>query len=460
MRCRDVAAVETPHGTKTVPNLIFNRGVNMATLQCRNGSWRALFWHAGKKHAMWIGEVEEYEARAVGAKIDYWLMRLKQHLVDMPPGCDVVTFVKHDGKPPNMLPADVKRDITLVELRDSYLRSQEAKLEQTTLDGIRLHFSHLVRILGPKRFVAPIARADLQAYVDKRAAEWIDPDRYRKKREAKKAARPKRKYKRKRPAAAVAPRPKRHPSPATIKKEIVSLRTAWNWARRHSHLREEFPGTALDYAKVEEGLPFMTIEEAERRIADGDSPDKVWDCVYLRPEQTAELLEWVKVRPVSPWVYPMFAFAAYTGARRSEIVRALPSDIDLAGEVVTLREKKRDQSKLTTRRVPMAPALKEVLRQWMKDRAKGATLFCKADGKAITPREAHNYFERALKQSKWNALRGWHALRHSFVSACASKGVDQRMVESWAGHMSAEMSRRYAHLWPSAQREAMKAVFG
>jgi len=270
----------------------------------------------------------------------------------------------------------------------------------------------------------------------------------------------KRKFKNPRPPKVEPDRHKRHPSPATIKKEIISLRTAWNWARRQLGLTEEFPGGKLDYAKIEEGLPFMTWDEAERRIAAGDDPEKVWDCLYLRPAEITELLECVKTRPVSPWVLPMFTFAAYTGARRSEIVRALPSDIDLPNGFITLRERKRDKTKTTTRRVPISPVLRESLVQWMKDRANGKTLFCKLDGKAITPREAHNYFQRALRTSKWAVIRGWHALRHSFVSACASRGVDQRMLQEWCGHMSPEMSRRYAHLWPSSQQEAIKSVFG
>ncbi len=65
----------------------------------------------------------------------------------------------------------------------------------------------------------------------------------------------------------------------------------------------------------------MTWDEAKRRIAAGDDAEKVWDCIYLRPQEITDLLEWVKQRPLSPWVYPMFVFAAYTGARRSEIVR-------------------------------------------------------------------------------------------------------------------------------------------
>jgi integrase len=229
---------------------------------------------------------------------------------------------------------------------------------------------------------------------------------------------------------------------------------------RHLGLAEEFPGGGLDYAKIEESLPFMTWEEALRRIDAGDDPEAVWDSVYLRPEEVAPLLEWVKGRPVSPWVYPMFVFAAYTGARRSEIVRALPSDVDLAAGVVTIREKKRDKKKLTTRRVPLTPFLKEVLAEWIAKRPKGKTLFCKGDGKEITPREAHNYFQRGLRISKWGVLRGWHVFRHSFISALASKGVDQRIIDDIVGHQTEEQRRRYRHFYPDVKQQAMADVFG
>lgn len=91
----------------------------MAWLQVRNGSWRVLFRYAGKPHTLWVGEVEEKEAQAVADKVDYWLMRLKQELVALPPGCDVVTFVQHDGRPPEK--AAEARDLTLAGLRDAFL---------------------------------------------------------------------------------------------------------------------------------------------------------------------------------------------------------------------------------------------------------------------------------------------------------------------------------------------------
>lgn len=426
----------------------------MASIENRNGSCRVVFRYKAQKRCFTIGELSPADAVAYKASTEELLRLLDRNLVTVPPGCSVEDFMFHKGKPP--VKAADRQELTLSELREAYLASQEKKLEQTTLDGIRLHFSHLERILG-RVVVQDITRPDLQNYVDIRSAEWIDPNVYRR---ARKEKQYKRKFKNPRPMKVEQNKPKRHPSPATIKKETVSLRTAWNWARRQLGLKEEFPGAKLDYAKIEEGLPFMTWDEAERRISAGDRPDDVWDCLYLRPAEILELLETVKARPVSPWVLPMFAFAAYTGARRSEIVWALPSDIDLRNGFITLRERKRDKTKTTTRRVPISPPLRESLAQWMKDRSSGKTLFCKTNGKAITPREAHNYFQRALRKSKWAVIRGWHTLRHSFVSACASRGVDQRMLQEWCGHMSAEMSRRYAHLWPSSQQEAIKSVFG
>lgn len=61
--------------------------------------------------------------------------------------------------------------------------------------------------------------------------------------------------------------------------------------------------------------------------------------------------------------YPMCCFAAYTGARRSEILRTKVADVDLAAKTVTIHEKKRVRGKTTTRRVPLAPFLIEVLQQ-------------------------------------------------------------------------------------------------
>src|SRR5438067_11302076 len=125
---------------------------------------------------------------------------LKRNIVSIPAGCPIEQFMFHRGKPPEQAPtiAAARKELTLRELQQAYFASQEKKLEQTTLDGIRLHFDHLERILGGKTVIPLESRADLQRYVDRRAGEWIDPEVYRRKRREKAdLATPKRTYVRK-----------------------------------------------------------------------------------------------------------------------------------------------------------------------------------------------------------------------------------------------------------------------
>ena len=71
----------------------------MAAIQERNGSFRVLFRHRGKQHAYTLGKVSRAEAEATAAQADYLLMRVRQGLIVIPPGTDVVAFVRSEGKP-------------------------------------------------------------------------------------------------------------------------------------------------------------------------------------------------------------------------------------------------------------------------------------------------------------------------------------------------------------------------
>ena len=65
-----------------------------------------------------------------------------------------------------------------------------------------------------------------------------------------------------------------------------------------------------------------------------------------------------------------------------------------------------------------------------------------------------------LKDSRWSVLKGWHVLRHSFISSLASRGIDQRLIDEWVGHQTEAMRRRYRHLTPDVQQQAIRSVFG
>ncbi len=89
----------------------------MAAIDERNGRYRVMFRHHGKPRNFTLGRVTEAEAKAKADQVDYLLMRLDQGLIALPPGADIVTFLRHDGSVPTT-GGEAKQDRpTLVTLR-------------------------------------------------------------------------------------------------------------------------------------------------------------------------------------------------------------------------------------------------------------------------------------------------------------------------------------------------------
>jgi integrase len=69
--------------------------------------------------------------------------------------------------------------------------------------------------------------------------------------------------------------------------------------------------------------------------------------------------------------------------------------------------------------------------------------------------------DRALKTAcKRSGVRmiGWHVLRHTFASQLATSGISIRIIQELLGHSDMKMTLRYAHLAPSALREAISVL--
>ena len=89
----------------------------------------------------------------------------------------------------------------------------------------------------------------------------------------------------------------------------------------------------------------MTRVEIERQVAagglTGPQVAEVWHALHLKAEEMEETLEHVRRHANHPWILAMACTAAYTWARRSELMRMRVSDVDFAGRTVIVREKKR-----------------------------------------------------------------------------------------------------------------------
>jgi integrase len=225
----------------------------------------------------------------------------------------------------------------------------------------------------------------------------------------------------------------------------------------------------LKYPKTTEKPPFQTFAEIQAQIARGglSEPEQaaLWDTLFLTVGELKAVLQYVRANSCHEYLHPMLLFAAQTGARRSEMSRARVTDVDLATNTIVLHEKKRVRGQRTTRRVPLSGENRTVLRKWLERHPGGPWLFCRSTasretvGQRLTVDEAHRDLKTVLSGSKWSNLRGFHVFRHSFASNCAAKAVDQRMIDGWMGHQTEEMRKRYRHLIPTQQLEAINAVF-
>jgi integrase len=404
-----------------------------------SGNYHVSFRFGQTKFKRSLHTKRRNEADAMSGRIEDNIRLVERGILTIPAGADIPTFLMSDGKL-NDRPK-IEGQLTLDGLFGAYFAAiPTGNLEESTIYSMKIHQGHLLRHLSSD---VPLQRIDLdalQGYVSKRSTE--DGLRGRKL------------------------------SGATMKKEIVTLRTLWNWGVNSGIVDGPFPGKRVKYPKVTEKPPFQTWRDIEQQIKRGglteDEQEELWDCLFLSLDEVSELLNYVKGAACHPFIYPMFAMAAHTGARRSEIVRAQIADIQ--DETIVIHERKRVRGKRSTRRVPLSSSLREAIAKWLEGHPGGQYLFCQGQvarsrvkrtvPEPLTAHQAHGYFQRTLAGSKWENLRGWHVLRHSFISNCALKGIDQRIIDSFVGHTTEEMRRRYTHLFPSAKKEAIKSVFG
>jgi integrase len=409
--------------------------------QHRSGVYHVAFRVGETRFKRSLGTKDKRKAEGMAGRIDENIALVERGRLTIPDGTDVVAFLLSDGKV-NGQPEPPK-STTLKALFDDFLHNLRAgSIEDSTLYGMKIHIKHLKEHLGAHFRIQELQFDNLQDYVHHRGQD--------------KGLRG------------------RKLSATTIKKEMVTLKAIWTWAMRRGLVSRAFPNEGLRYPKTTERPAFQTWADIERRVQRGGlTPEQqadLWDCLFLTLPEVEAVLEHVRLNAAYPFLYPMILFAAHTGARRSEMMRSQIDDIDLVRKTAVIREKKRVPGKCTTRTVPLSPLLTDVLQDWLARHPGGSWTFShtpdvllarngKRDFAGLTEGDAHDGFKRVLAGSKWSKLRGWHVFRHSFCSNAAAAGIDQRIINGWVGHQTEEMVRRYRHLIPNQQQEAIQLVF-
>jgi integrase len=405
----------------------------MAWLEKRGNVYRINLDICGQHISRSLKTDDPDEASSCLKRVEANLHEVQRGRKKIPPGADIVLFLLSDGDVTRE--PEIKKPVTLGQFFKKYKAGLPAGAKEKNTRYIEsIHVAHLLRLVGVHTPLSAISAKILQGYVDARSKE-----------KGRKGHRV---------------------SHETIKKEIATLASAWNhYALPEGLVQNAIPTKGLVYRKTRAKPPFQTWDQIERQIARGGltkvEENELWNSLFLKLAEIEELLNHAHTHAHAPYVYIMFCFAAYTGARRSEMLRSRVEDFNFETDCVTIREKKRDRAKeLTFRSVPMAPPLKAVMQEWFADHPGGQYSVCTEIGKPVSVQMAAKGFRRAVDESKWKVLLGWHLLRHSFASNCAAKGIDQRLIDEWMGHQTEEMRRRYRHLFPEQQRQAIRLVFG
>lgn len=407
----------------------------LARPRSRIGFFRIIFRYGNKQYRRSLKVRDERRAEAIRGRVEETLSLIQTGRLSVPDGADPGTFILSDGRVQNKLAADptpVPSPATIGMLLAVYQEELPAGAkESNSLRTERIHLRHVERLLGAETSLASVDLAAAQRYAKASGKET----------HGKKVKRPTRPY--------------------TVRKELKSFRHVWAWCHGRSLVPVE-PGwelTEVTLPRDTEPEPFRTMAEIRERIGRGGlSPaheKTLWDCLYLTGPELMRLLEHVRGLPLEGFVHPMFAFAVYTGARRSELLRSQVHDFDFRSGRVQIREKKRVKGKASVRWVDLHPDLAAIMKEWHSRHPGGQFTLALDDGMPLNVDLMDHRFEAALRGTQWSVLRGFHVLRHSFASVLASKGVDQRVINAFMGHQTDTMAARYRHLFPQALRSAI-----
>jgi integrase len=302
-----------------------------------------LFWRFGERQMTKVIRcATEREAQRACSAIEETLQDIARGRLAIPDGADAKAFILSGGRAasrPGL--SSSGRPWTLDALFEAYRVAPPPNLEPSTRRMQEIHFRRLAES-APVRTLGGFGLAAAQAYVAARSAKT-----YTRGGEERPIQRD------------------------TIAKELKTLRQVWAWVSAQTPGLIGPPWT-LREVSFPKGRPtrrFMSWGEVEREVARGglDAREvaELWDCLWLDRDQVRGLLEFFRAADAPPFLYPMVATAAFTGARRSELCRSRLADWRLDDAKGSLRQKKRDKDvEFSFRDVPVHPELKEALGRW------------------------------------------------------------------------------------------------
>ena len=184
-------------------------------------------------------------------------------------------------------------------------------------------------------------------------------------------------------------------------------------------------------------------------------------------EQPREMLFWTKEEYLKfseammdkPMSYYAFEMLYWCGIREGELLALTPADFDFEAGTVRINksyQRLQGQDVITTpktkksnRVIQMPDFLCDEMRDYLKQ------LYGAEQDSRIFPVSKHylkHEMERGCKETGVKKIRV-HDLRHSHVSLLIDMGFSALAIADRVGHESIHITYRYAHLFPTRQKE-------
>jgi len=214
--------------------------------------------------------------------------------------------------------------------------------------------------------------------------------------------------------------------PATINRELATLKKAFNLARREWEWCSDNPVCRVSMERENNTRDrWLTVEEEQRLL-----------------------------QAVSPWLRDVIIFALNTGMRMGEILALTWAGVDLFRRTVTVFRSKNGER----RTIPINSTVLEVLTRKHPARSRMTDLVFHSQAETVLDgSNIRRGLNAALRGAKIQDFH-FHDLRHTFATRIVQAGVDLYKVQRLLGHKSPIMTQRYAHHYPESLREGVEAL--
>ena len=311
----------------------------MASIHKRpDGTWHLSFRISGTQFKPSLKTKSIRRAEQSRAVAEETITLLETGRIAFPEGAtrsQVTQFILSGGKATEK--PRVARAASLGEAVEKYFKSYTTGKDELTVACERVHAEHLLRLFGERKPFSDITTDVLQEYAGKRSKETGQRGRTI--------------------------------SGETIRKELITFAQIWKMAGIERYVNGACPAKGVRTPLPDEKPTFKTWGEIERIIGRGGLTEneelEYWDTLFLDEGQVVEFLDLIAKKTKYKFVHAALSFAAFTGARRSEVMRSLIEDWDFDRGVVRLREKKGSRKRnITFREVQIHPRLQQIMGEW------------------------------------------------------------------------------------------------